>query len=86
MKKILVVLMLICAALPAWSQNGPLRLTITDGVIEPLPFALPSFQAESVASIELARGRSSAVHKCRLRAKGTPAIGLIMICFCAISS
>ena len=61
MKKILVVLMLICAALPAWSQNGPLRLTITDGVIEPLPFALPSFQAESVASIELAQNISRVI-------------------------
>ncbi|MEO9650644.1 MAG: Tol-Pal system beta propeller repeat protein TolB [Roseobacter sp.] len=28
-------------------SNGPLRIEITDGVIEPLPFALPVFQAET---------------------------------------
>ncbi len=33
---------------PAWAQqSGPLRIEITEGVIEPLPFALPSFEAEN---------------------------------------
>ena len=39
---------------PAIAQNGPLRLTITDGVIEPLPFALPVFQAETAGSEQMA--------------------------------
>lgn len=37
-------------ALPAMAQNGPLRITITDGVIEPLPFAVPMFQAETAGA------------------------------------
>ena len=33
---------------PAWAQqDGPLRIEITEGVIEPLPFALPRFEAEN---------------------------------------
>ena len=31
----------------AQAQDGPLRIEITEGVIEPLPFAVPSFQPES---------------------------------------
>ena len=34
-------------AAPAYAQDGPLRIEITEGVIEPLPFALPVFQAEN---------------------------------------
>ena len=36
----------LCSA-PAMAQNGPLRIEITEGVIEPLPFALPDFVAEN---------------------------------------
>ena len=61
MKRLLVVLIMICTAVPVMAQNGPLRLTITDGVIEPLPFALPSFQAESVASVEMAQNISRVI-------------------------
>jgi len=32
---------------PAQAQEGPLRIEITEGVIEPLPFALPTFIAET---------------------------------------
>ncbi|PYE83879.1 Tol-Pal system beta propeller repeat protein TolB [Pseudoroseicyclus aestuarii] len=40
----LAVPMALAPAAPALAQDGgPLRITITDGVIEPLPFALPSF-------------------------------------------
>ena len=39
---------------PALAQGGPLRLTITDGVIEPLPFAVPTFTAETAGSEQLA--------------------------------
>ena len=33
-------------ALPATAQTGPLRIEITDGVIEPVPFAAPAFVDE----------------------------------------
>ncbi len=39
----------------AFAQNGPLRIEITDGVIEPLPFAVPDFIAENAGAAELAR-------------------------------
>lgn len=37
----------------AVAQNGPLRIEITDGVIEPLPYAVPSFIAETAAAGEM---------------------------------
>lgn len=40
--------------LPAFAQNGPLQLEITDGVIEPLTFAAPAFEAENTAAADLA--------------------------------
>ncbi len=39
---------------PGWAQNSPLRITITDGVVEPLPFAAPVFQAETPGAEEMA--------------------------------
>ncbi|MDE0851025.1 Tol-Pal system beta propeller repeat protein TolB [Yoonia sp.] len=41
-------------AAPVIAQDGPLRLTITDGVIEPLPFAVPSFEAENPEAAQVA--------------------------------
>ena len=37
---------------PALAQSGPLRIEITEGVIEPLPFAVPDFVAENAAANE----------------------------------
>ncbi len=37
----------VAASPAAMAQQGPLRITITDGVIEPLPFALPDFIPET---------------------------------------
>ncbi|MBT8153022.1 Tol-Pal system protein TolB [Epibacterium ulvae] len=37
----------------AMAQDGPLRIEITDGVIEPLPFAVPDFVAETGTAGEL---------------------------------
>jgi TolB protein len=37
----------------AAAQSGPLRIEITDGVIEPLPYAVPSFIAETAAANEM---------------------------------
>ncbi|MFV2002224.1 MAG: Tol-Pal system protein TolB, partial [Paracoccaceae bacterium] len=41
-------------ALPVAAQQGPLRIEITEGVIEPLPFAVPVFIAENPAAQEFA--------------------------------
>lgn len=40
-------------ALPAQAQ-GPLRITITEGVIEPIPFAIPAFTVETTGAEQLA--------------------------------
>ena len=51
----LVVALVLVAGLPAHAQSqGPLRIEITEGVIEPLPFAIPVFEAETGGSAELA--------------------------------
>ncbi|WP_299045221.1 Tol-Pal system beta propeller repeat protein TolB [uncultured Tateyamaria sp.] len=44
-------LILMCLA-PAWAaaQNGPLRIEITEGVIEPLPVAIPDLVAEGAGA------------------------------------
>jgi TolB protein len=39
-------------AQPTLAQDGPLRIVITEGVIEPLPFAVPNFVAENAAAGE----------------------------------
>ena len=49
MKQLFGILLACVLAGPVLAQSGPLRLTITDGVIEPLPFAVPTFQAETAA-------------------------------------
>ena len=36
------------------AQDGPLRIEITDGVIEPLPFAAPDFIADTPAASQYA--------------------------------
>jgi len=41
--------------LPAAAQNGPLRLELTEGVIEPMPFAVPEFVADDAAGAEMGR-------------------------------
>ncbi|GAA0289856.1 Tol-Pal system beta propeller repeat protein TolB [Rhodovulum strictum] len=43
------------APAPVLAQGGPLRIVIDEGVIEPLPFAVPDFVAETPAAAELAR-------------------------------
>ena len=51
MKKLLV-LIFICLATSL--KSAPLRITITEGVIEPLPYAAPAFIGETGASNDLA--------------------------------
>ena len=65
MKRLLTLLAaLLVFAVPASkavAQSGPLRIEITEGVIEPLPFANPAFVAENAAATELARNISRVV-------------------------
>lgn len=60
MKKLLLALVLAFTSINvaptvAVAQNGPLRIEITDGVIEPLPYAVPDFVAETSAAVELSK-------------------------------
>lgn len=48
-------LALIGMAAPLTAQNSPLRIEITEGVIEPLPFAVPDFVAENGAAGQYAQ-------------------------------
>jgi len=49
--------LLFALALPlaAVAQSGPLRIEITEGVVEPLPYAVPDFVAESADAQQLAQ-------------------------------
>ncbi|MEL6533382.1 MAG: Tol-Pal system protein TolB, partial [Pseudomonadota bacterium] len=41
---------------PVFAQSpGPLRIEITDGVVEPLPFAIPTFVAENAGASDAAQ-------------------------------
>jgi len=42
-------------AAPAAAQDGPLRIEITEGVIEPMPVAIPAFVAETGGAGEIAQ-------------------------------
>ena len=48
-KSLLTVISALFLALPAIAQS-PLRIEITEGVIEPLPVAVPMFQAETAGA------------------------------------
>lgn len=54
MKRLLTLLVALMLAGPVLAQGGPLRLTITDGVIEPISFAVPNFEAETPAAQQAA--------------------------------
>ena len=54
LKRLMILMMALVLGGPVWAQSGPLRLTITDGVIEPLPFAVPVFEAENAEASQLA--------------------------------
>ena len=62
MMRILTLLAAFVAlSLPMTVQAGPLRIEITEGVIEPLPFAAPDFVAESGAARQLAQDLAQVV-------------------------
>ncbi|NIZ61416.1 Tol-Pal system protein TolB [Sedimentitalea sp. CY04] len=50
---VLLAAALLAPATAVVAQNGPLRIEITDGVIEPLPYAVPSFIADTASASEL---------------------------------
>ena len=56
MKRFLLCVLALLAPLatPVMAQNGPLRIEITEGVIEPLPYAIPNFIAETPGAEDLA--------------------------------
>lgn len=53
MVRVLCVLLALVGITPAMAQNGPLRIEITEGVIEPLPFAVPNLVAETSGSAQM---------------------------------
>ena len=53
-KTLVVCLAALCDPLYAQQAPGPLRIDITEGVIEPLPVALPNFVPENAQSGEMA--------------------------------
>ncbi|MGJ8605716.1 MAG: Tol-Pal system beta propeller repeat protein TolB [Marivita sp.] len=50
-----VLVLAVCAPLAVLAQSGPLRIEITEGVVEPLPYAVPDFVAESAGAQQLAQ-------------------------------
>jgi len=50
-----VMVLALSAPMTALAQGGPLRIEITEGVVEPLPYAVPNFVAESAGAQELAQ-------------------------------
>ena len=57
MMRVFLSLVLACLVwvMPALAQNGPLRIEITEGVIEPLPFAAPDFVSDNAAGADMGR-------------------------------
>ena len=49
------ILTMVTSAGPAQAQGGPLRIEITEGVIEPLPLAIPSFVPENAGAAQVAQ-------------------------------
>jgi len=44
----------LAGAMPLFAQSGPLRIEITEGVIEPVPVAVPAFVAETASAQQYA--------------------------------
>ncbi|OWU76246.1 Tol-Pal system beta propeller repeat protein TolB [Phaeobacter sp. 22II1-1F12B] len=55
MKRFLLSLFvgLSCVTTPVLAQNGPLRIEITDGVIEPMPFAVPNLVPATPGDVQI---------------------------------
>ena len=53
MVRVLFVILVWLGVAPAVAQTGPLRIEITEGVIEPLPVAIPDLVAETARSVQM---------------------------------
>ena len=49
------LILFLVVPLSSWAQSGPLRIEITEGVIEPMPIAVPTFVAETPQASGLAQ-------------------------------
>ncbi|MBB3992857.1 TolB protein [Sulfitobacter undariae] len=64
MKFLSICAALVCAVAltsTAQAQQGPLKITIEEGIIQPLPFAVPNFQAETGEAGQLAADLSRVI-------------------------
>ena len=64
MKYLSICLALVCAigaTSTAQAQDGPLRITIEEGIIQPMPFAVPDFQPETGEAGQLAADLSRVI-------------------------
>ena len=56
-----IFLIIFITPIACFSQTEPLRIKITDGVIEPVPLAIPKFLSEIIAVKEISRNISSLI-------------------------
>ena len=61
MRLVSVILAVLFWATSISAQNAPLRIEITEGVIEPLTFAVPAFQAETPDAAGVAQELASVI-------------------------
>ncbi|MBK5932707.1 TolB protein [Rhodovulum imhoffii] len=61
MLRLILLVLGLLVPLTVQAQNGPLRIIIDEGVIEPLPFALPQFVAEGGEAEDYARRISEVI-------------------------
>jgi TolB protein len=66
MSRVFAAVMIGVLALSPWAhkaeaQSAPLRIEITDGVIEPLPYAVPEFVAETAGASQVAKDISAVI-------------------------
>lgn len=54
LKRLMIVMMAFGLAAPIAAHSEPLRLVITDGEIDPMPYAVPSFEAENAEAAQVA--------------------------------
>ncbi len=59
--RLLALISALFLAAPVLAQQGPLRITITDGVIEPIPVAIPIFVAETAGAGEIAAAMTQVI-------------------------
>ena len=61
MCRVLLIVMLVFGVTAATAQNGPLRIEITEGVIEPLPVAIPDLVPENAEAAAMGQQLSRVI-------------------------